>query len=100
MGGDCCGTGTVAEAAVQQAVADLQIGAGKGKAKGGAVEDKDHKKHAEELKAFIQKRIQLFEEYKKREDDQVSGQLFQGLVHAWQWTGPVTLEMKVLCSKP
>ncbi len=36
-----------------------------------AASAKTHKEHADELKDFIKKRIELFDQYKSREDEQV-----------------------------
>jgi hypothetical protein len=78
MGGDCCAADPSAMSAVEAGVANVKLGSGgqsKSKSKTGATEDKDHRKHAEELQSFIQKRIKLFEEYKQREDQAVRAPL-------------------------
>jgi hypothetical protein len=75
MGTDCCAVDSATTASVEEGVANIQLasdGQRKAKSKSGASEDKDHRKHAEELQSFIQKRIKLFEEYKQREDQTVS----------------------------
>ena len=42
-----------------------------------AASAKTHKEHAEELKDYIKKRIELFDQYKSREDAQVDQSLVQ-----------------------
>lgn len=68
----------------------MQLGSGgqpKTKGKAGVAEDKDHRKHAEELQSFIQKRIKLFEEYKQREDQSVRPLLGLSPTTPWHLTG-------------
>ena len=81
MGADCCGGGTEAAPAAPE-VAGLSLSDRKpATAKQGAANGtKPAKSHAEcvaELQGFIQKRIQLFEEYAKREADAVRPWLTQ-----------------------
>lgn len=74
MGEDCCSVGPDAERQAAEFLVKLKTTPEpqpKGKGKSSVVEDKDHKKHVEELQGFIHKRIKLFEEYKQREDQAV-----------------------------
>ena len=76
MGTDCCGGGAEAAPAAAD-IAGLSLSERKSAtAKQGATNGtKPAKTHAEcvaELQGFIHKRIQLFEEYAKREADAVS----------------------------
>ena len=70
MGGDCCAPDSLP--AAQHMLNDLHLNTGEneGADTAKAASPKSHQEHAKELEDFIRKRIDLFEQYKAREDAQ------------------------------
>ena len=70
MGGDCCAPDSLP--AAQHMLNDLHLNTGEneGANTAKAASPKSHQEHAKELEDFIRKRIDLFEQYKAREDAQ------------------------------
>ena len=70
MGGDCCAPDSLP--AAQHMLNDLHLNTGEneGASTAKAASPKSHQEHAKELEDFIRKRIDLFEQYKAREDAQ------------------------------
>lgn len=71
MGGDCCGGESLP--AAQHALNDLHLNTLQQNGAAQAAPQHTHDQSAEELKGFIEKRIKLFEQYRAREDAEVSG---------------------------
>ena len=75
MGGDCCAPESLP--AAQHMLNDLHLNNAENQ--GGntdkAASAKTHKEHADELKDYIKKRIELFDQYKSRDDAQVQDPL-------------------------
>ena len=75
MGTDCCGGGAEAAPAAADvaglSLSDRKPATAKQGAANGAKPAKTHAECVAELQGFIHKRIQLFEEYAKREADAV-----------------------------
>ncbi len=71
MGGECYAPDSLP--AAQHMLNDLRLNnaENQGANTDKAASAKTHREHAEELKDFIKKRIELFEQYRSREDGQV-----------------------------
>ncbi len=66
MGGECCGGESLP--AAQHALNDLHLNTLENNGAAQAAPLQSHEQSAKELEGFIRKRIELFEQYKARED--------------------------------